>query len=53
MALGYDIFAEADILPNLRTNVRSAVHCHFGDGDAGDAPRLIRLHFVRDEALAA
>lgn len=52
-ALGHDIFTEADSLPELRTNVREAVQCHFGDGAAGNAPSVIRLHFVRDEVLAA
>jgi hypothetical protein len=51
-ALGYDIFTEADSLEELRKNVRSGVQCHFGDSATGDAPGLIRLHFVRDEVLA-
>jgi hypothetical protein len=28
--------------------VREAVECHF---DEGQPPRLVRLHFVRDEVL--
>ena len=32
--------------------VRGAVHCHFGDGEPEPIPKIIRLHFVRDEALA-
>lgn len=52
-ALGHDVFTEADSLPELRAKVREAVQCHFGDGAAGDAPSIIRLHFVRDEVLAA
>ena len=51
-ALGFDIFTEADSLDELRENVRSAVHCHFGDGVPGPLPGVIRLHFVRDEVLA-
>jgi predicted RNase H-like HicB family nuclease len=46
--IGADIATEADSLDELRTNVREAVECHFEDGQA---PRLIRLHFVRDEVL--
>ncbi|HEX4159524.1 MAG TPA: hypothetical protein VHY79_13705 [Rhizomicrobium sp.] len=53
VALGHDIFTQGDSLPELRANVREAVQCHFGDGAAGDAPSVIRLHFVRDEVLAA
>ena len=42
---------QADTLDELRVAVRDAVRCHFGDDP--DAPRLIRLHFVRDEVIAA
>ncbi|HMM56663.1 MAG TPA: hypothetical protein PKD77_03580 [Rudaea sp.] len=49
-ALGHAIFTEADTLDALRDNVRDAVRCHF---DEGQGPRLIRLHFVHDEVLAA
>src|ERR1035437_5191098 len=49
-ALGASIVTEADDLPALREAIRDAVHCHF-DGPA--APSAIRLHFVRDEVIAA
>lgn len=48
-ALGTSIFTEADDLESLHDNVRDAVRCHF---DEGEAPSLIRLHFVRDELIA-
>jgi hypothetical protein len=48
-ALGYSIFTEADDLPSLHENVRDAVRCHF---EKGQEPRIIRLHFVREEVLA-
>ncbi|MDQ7794790.1 MAG: 2-oxoisovalerate dehydrogenase [bacterium] len=48
-ALGYSIHTEADSLQELKEAVRDAVRCHF---DEGDRPRVIRLHFVRDEVLA-
>jgi hypothetical protein len=48
-ALGESIFTEADTLDTLRQQVRDAVNCHFDDGKA---PKVIRLHFVRDEVLA-
>ena len=48
-ALGESIFTEAETLDALRQNVRDAVNCHF---DEGQAPKVIRLHFVRDEVLA-
>jgi hypothetical protein len=48
-ALGESIFTEAETLDALRRQVRDAVNCHF---DEGKAPKVIRLHFVRDEVLA-
>lgn len=49
-ALGESIFTEADTVEALRIAVQDAVHCHF---DQGESPKIIRLHFVRDELLAA
>lgn len=51
-ALGYAITTQGETLEEIREMVRDAVQCHFGDGAAGKMPRLIRLHFVRDEVLA-
>jgi hypothetical protein len=48
-ALGESVFTEAETLDTLRQQVRDAVNCHF---DKGKAPKVIRLHFVRDEVLA-
>ena len=50
-ALGFGIHTQADTLDELRRNVREAVDCYFDEGM--DRPRLIRLHFVRDEVLVA
>jgi hypothetical protein len=49
-ALGASIFTEADTLPELREAVRDAVRCHF---DEGGSPSVIRLHYVREEVIAA
>lgn len=49
-ALGAAIFTEADDLEGLREQVRDAVRCHFDDEQR---PRVIRLHFVREEVIAA
>ena len=49
-ALGESIFTEAETEAELRVAVQDAVHCHF---DEGTSPKVIRLHFVRDELLAA
>ncbi len=49
-ALGESIFTEADTTEELHQNVRDAVRCHFDDGKA---PKIIRMHFVREEVIAA
>ena len=49
-ALGESIFTEADDLADLHAKVRDAVHCHF---DEGKVPKVIRLHFVREEVISA
>ena len=49
-ALGHSIFTEADNYEALRTMVREAVQRHF---DEGEGPAMIRLHYVKDEVLAA
>ena len=49
-ALSASIFTEADTVPELEAAVRDAVQCHY---DQGDAPSVIRLHFVRDVVIAA
>jgi hypothetical protein len=47
-ALGASIFTEADDLPTLERNVRDAVRCHF---DEAEMPRMVRLHFTREEVI--
>ena len=49
-ALGHSIYTDADSYDELRQQVRDAVHCHF---DAGERPTMIRLHYVKEEVLAA
>jgi len=48
-AVGQSIFTEAETWEELRDKVKDAVECHFDK----DSPRLIRLHWVRDEVIAA
>ena len=50
-ALGFGIHTQGDSLDDLRHNVREAEDCYFDD--AMERPRLIRLHFVKDEVLVA
>ena len=47
-ALGHGIFTQGEDWDDLKGMIRDAVRCHFDD----DAPGVIRLHFVRDEAIA-
>ena len=47
-ALGESIFTEVDDLSQLHQQIRDAVSCHF---DEGEAPKIIRLHFVREEVI--
>lgn len=48
-ALGYDIFTDGETVEELKINIKDAIHCHFEDGEE---PRIIKLHFVREEAIA-
>ncbi|HVS00791.1 MAG TPA: 2-oxoisovalerate dehydrogenase [Thermoanaerobaculia bacterium] len=48
-ALGESIFTEAEDLGELQAQVRDAVLCHF---EEEERPKLIRLHFVREEVIA-
>lgn len=50
-ALGYGIHTQGDSIEDIRLNVREAADCYFDD--SMPRPRLIRLHFVRDELLVA
>ena len=49
-AVGASIITEADDLDQLRERVRDAVRCHYEDADR---PKVIRLHLVHDEVIAA
>jgi hypothetical protein len=48
-SLGEAIHTQAESVAELHERVRDAVRCHF---DEGNAPKMIRLHFVRDEVIA-
>lgn len=49
-ALGNSIFTEADDLDSLKKNIKDAVACHF---DEGEMPKIIRLHYIKEEVIAA
>ncbi|MFT5367627.1 MAG: hypothetical protein ACI8V2_002588 [Candidatus Latescibacterota bacterium] len=48
-ALGESVFTEADTIEALRESVMDAVRCHF---DEVDCPKVVRLHFVKEEVMA-
>jgi hypothetical protein len=47
-ALGESIFTEGETIDELKQNIREAVACHF---EEGEAPRVIRLHMVKEEVI--
>ena len=49
-AVGSSIVTDADDIAGLRDALRDAVRCHFEDADR---PKVIRLHLVHDEVIAA
>lgn len=49
-ALDHSIYTEADDRVDLHRMIRDAVACHF---DEAARPKVIRLHYVREEVIAA
>lgn len=49
-AVGYSIFTEAENMDELKTNIVDSVNCHF---DEENKPKLIRLHYIKEEVIAA
>jgi hypothetical protein len=47
--LGVSIYTQGDTIETLKEALIDAVHCHFAD----DLKRIIRLHIVREEVIAA
>ena len=48
-AMGHSIFTDADTIEDMRNNIKDAVKCHFEDDEM---PKIVRMHFVRDEVFA-
>lgn len=46
--MGVSIFSEAETYEELKESVKDAIHCHYDD----DKPKLVRLHFVKEEVFA-
>jgi len=49
-ALGESIFTEGDTMEEIKGNIRETVECHF---DEVNKPKLIRLHLIKEEVIAA
>ncbi len=49
-AMGVSIYTQSDSVEALHDRVRDAVRCHF---DAEEVPKVIRLHYVREEVIAS
>ena len=49
-ALGHSIFTEADDMAAIHEKVKEAVRCHF---EEQERPKVIRLHFSKEEVIAA
>lgn len=48
-ALGHSIFTQGEDWEDLKAMVRDAVRCHFNEDTL---PDVVRLHLIRDEAIA-
>ncbi len=47
--LDHSIFTEGETIQDLKIKIIEALKCHFEN--EAEIPRLIRLHFVREEIL--
>lgn len=48
-ALGHSVFTEGETIDELKENIKEAVHCHF----EVDVPKIIRIHYIKEEVIAA
>lgn len=48
-ALGESIYTEADTIEELKSNIKEAIQCHF---DENESPKILHLHYVKEETLA-
>ena len=49
-ALGQNIFTQGDSVKELKEMINDAVKCHYENPE--DMPKMVRLHFVKDEVFA-
>lgn len=48
-AIGEPIFTQGEDLEDLKNQIKEAVNCHF---EENKMPKMVRLHFVKDEVFA-
>ncbi|WP_421892575.1 2-oxoisovalerate dehydrogenase [Marinoscillum sp.] len=48
-ALGESIFTDGETIDELKQNIREAIQCHYET----NAPKIVRLHYVKEEVFAA
>lgn len=48
-ALGHSIYTEADSWDDLKQAIQDALICHF---DEEQKPKVVRLHYLREEVMA-
>jgi hypothetical protein len=48
-ALGHSIYTEADTWDELKVAIQDALACHF---EVGQKPKVVRLHYLREEVMA-
>ena len=48
-ALGESIITQSETIEELKAMIKDAVKCHF---DLNKLPKMIRLHFVKEEVFA-
>ena len=47
-ALGHSIFTEGKTTEEIKENIKEAIRCHF----EVDIPKIIRLHYIKEEIIA-
>ncbi len=48
-AIGESIFTQGEDLEDLKVQIKEAINCHF---EENSMPKMVRLHFVKDEVFA-
>ncbi|MEW5746412.1 MAG: 2-oxoisovalerate dehydrogenase [Nitrospirota bacterium] len=49
-ALGLAIFTQGETMEKIKDNIKDALRCHFERDE--EIPRIIRLHFVKEEVFS-